>query len=377
MIRAGVTSFADMYYFEDSVAAATADAGLRALLGQTILTFPSPDAESYEDGIVLCRHFIEAWLGHPLITPAVAPHAWYTGTPDMLRACADLARAYDVPLHTHVSETAIEVENCREQTNGPVVPWINKHGLLDTKLLAAHCVHIDRGEMIKLRKAGAGIAHCPSSNLKLASGFAPIGKMLELDLNVGVGTDGPASNNDLDMFEEMRLAALLAKAVGQRSRPRCRRGRPWKLATIRGARAIHLDHLTGSLEPGKRADLIVVDRTAIHNWPHFHNNPEAVYSRLIYAAKSTDVDDVHLQRSLADARPGAADHRRTGRAAAAREVVAQASTPLSSERESSPYNKLVALAGVQRMESYEVQIKVRAGAGRTTSLPGSRRGISR
>ena len=226
MIRSGVTTFADMYYFEDGVATATADIGMRALLGQTVLIFPTPDAESYEDGMMLLPPLHRGVAGHPLITPAVAPHAWYTGTPEMLRACADLARAYDVPLHTHVSETALEVENCREQTNGPVVPWINKHGLLDTKLLAAHCVHLDRGEMIKLRKAGAGVAHCPTSNLKLASGIAPVGEMLELGLNVGVGTDGPASNNDLDMFEEMRLAALLAKAVATTPRS-CPHAQRW------------------------------------------------------------------------------------------------------------------------------------------------------
>lgn len=211
MIRSGITTFADMYYFESEIAEATAQAGMRALLGQTILIFPAPDAETYEDALVLCRRFIEKWNGHPLIQPAVAPHAWYTATPDLMRACADLARGYNVPLHTHVSETALEVENCRAQNTSPVVPWIQRHGLLDTKLLAAHCVHLDKGEMNALKKAQAGIAHCPTSNLKLSSGIAQVGEMVKMGLHVGVGTDGPASNNDLDMFEEMRLAALLAK----------------------------------------------------------------------------------------------------------------------------------------------------------------------
>ena len=126
MIRSGITSFADMYYFEEAIAEETADIGMRALLGQTILIFPAPDAETYEDALIFCRRFIERWNGHPLIQPAVAPHAWYTGTPEMLRACADLARAFDVPLHTHISETALEVENCREQHHMPVVPWNEK-----------------------------------------------------------------------------------------------------------------------------------------------------------------------------------------------------------------------------------------------------------
>ncbi|HSM54961.1 MAG TPA: amidohydrolase family protein, partial [Candidatus Sulfomarinibacteraceae bacterium] len=189
MILSGVTSFADMYYFESHIAETTAEIGMRALLGQTVLVFPAPDAENFEEGLILCRRFIEQWKGHPLIVPAVAPHAWYTATPELLRACADLARSYDVPLHTHIAETALEVQDSKEQNNMPVVPWNEKHGLLETKLLAAHCVHLDRGEIYDLKKAGAGVAHCPSSNLKLASGLARVGMMLEMGLNVGVGTD--------------------------------------------------------------------------------------------------------------------------------------------------------------------------------------------
>src|SRR5690606_1105255 len=146
MIRSGITCFADMYYFESEIAETVAEVGMRALLGQSLLIFPSPDADNFEDGILLCRRFIEKWNGHSLIQPAVAPHAWYTTTPELLRACADLARAYDVPVHSHISETAFEVEDSRRQNNMPVVPWYAKHGLLETKLLAAHCVHLDRGE---------------------------------------------------------------------------------------------------------------------------------------------------------------------------------------------------------------------------------------
>ena len=356
MIRSGITTFADMYYFESDIAEATAEAGLRALLGQTILIFPAPDADTYEDALVLCRRFIEKWNGHPLVQPAVAPHAWYTATPDLMRACADLARGYNVPLHTHVSETALEVENCRAQNTSPVVPWIQKHGLLDTKLLAAHCVHLDKGEMNALKKAGAGVAHCPTSNLKLASGIAQVGEMVKMGLNVGVGTDGPASNNDLDMFEEMRLAALLAKTkTGDPTTLPAREA--MQLATIGGARAVHMAHLTGSLEVGKRADVAIVDMTGTHNWPQFNNNPDAVYSRLIYAAKSTDVAHVMCNGQwLMRGRDLLTIDEATAKIQAA--AVAARIDAFVLERESSPYNKLLALTKIERQESFKVQVKV-------------------
>lgn len=356
MIRSGITTFADMYYFESDIAEATAKAGMRALLGQTLIVFPTPDAKTYEDGIDLCREFIEKWNGHPLIQPAVSPHAWYTATPELLRACADLALEYNVPVHTHVAETALEVENCRDQHGMPVVPWNEKNGLLDTKLLAAHCVHIDKGEMIKLKKAGAGVAHCPTSNLKLSSGIAQVHEMREIGVNVGVGTDGPASNNDLDMFEEMRLAALLAKV--RRSDPTDLPAREaFRMATIGGAEAVHMGHLTGSLEAGKRADIAIVDMRGAHNWPHFHNNPESIYSRLIYAAKSTDVAHVlcNGQWLMRDRTLLTVNEQETQAEAA---VMAGRIDAFVQERESSPYNKLVALTNTQREESFEVQIKI-------------------
>ena len=356
MIRSGVTSFADMYYFEDEIAAETAVIGMRALLGQTVLIFPAPDAATYEDALVLCRRFIEKWRDHPLIQPAVAPHAWYTGTPEMNRACADLARAYDVPLHTHVSETAFEAQNSMEQNHMPVVNWIGKNGLLETKLLAAHCVHLDEGEMFALKEAGAGIAHCPTSNLKLASGIAAIGQMLSLGLNVGVGTDGPASNNDLDMFEEVRLAALLAKTKSNDPTVLPAR-QALELATIGGARAMHMADKTGSLEAGKRADLAIVEMDGVHNQPQFNNHADAVYSRLIYAAKSSDVADVMCNgRWLMRDRTLLTIDEATAKQAAAQ--VAANIDAFVLEREASPYNKLVLLAGVERQESFEIQVKV-------------------
>jgi 5-methylthioadenosine/S-adenosylhomocysteine deaminase len=356
MIRSGVTSFADMYYYEEAIAEETDRIGMRALLGQTILIFPAPDASTYEEGLIRCRRFIERWQDHSRVRPAVAPHAWYTATPELLRACTDLAMAFDVPLHTHISETQLEVDNCRNDNHTDVVSWVQRHGILNTKLLAAHCVHLDRSEMFLLKKAGAGVAHCPTSNLKLASGIAQVGSMLDIGLNLGIGTDGPASNNDLDMFEETRLAALLAKtASGDPTVFPAREA--LEAATIGGARALHMADTTGSLEAGKRADIAVVNLDGMHNQPHFHHNPEAVYSQLMYSTKATDVLHVLCDgRWLMRERVLLTVDEETTRAEA--DIMARQIDAFVAERESSPYNKLVFLAGVERQESFEVQIKV-------------------
>src|SRR5262249_50869871 len=215
----------------------------------------TPDARSFEDSLASARDFIERWHGHPLIVPAPAPHAPYTCTPEILRSCAELAAEFDVPLHIHLAETLQEVEDSRKKHGMPVVPWVKKQGLFGAKVLAAHCVHIDDGEMRALKNSGAGVAHNPSSNLKLGAGIAPVARMLELGLDVGIGTDGAASNNDLDMFEEMRLAALLAKGIG--ADPTALPARDAvAMATRLGAAAMHIDHLARSLEPRKRGGLL-------------------------------------------------------------------------------------------------------------------------
>lgn len=357
MIRSGTTCFADMYYFEESVAEAAAAAGVRALCAQTVLKFPAPDAASFEDSLARARQFITAWKGHPLIVPAVAPHAPYTCTVEILRACADLAGEFDVPLHTHLAETAFEVEQSRREHGMPVVPWVKKQRLFDARVLAAHCVHVDEGEIRTLKEVRAGVAHNPTSNLKLGSGIAPVARMLELGVAVGIGTDGPASNNDLDMFEETRLAALLAKGAG--TDPTALPAREaLTLATRMGAQAMHVGHITGSLEPGKRADIIVVDLTESHHVPRFSREPGAVYAQLVYAAKATDV--VHVlcdgrwlmrDRQLltideADLRAGASDF--------ARRIDA-----FLIQREQSVLKKLIAIGRAAEQESFEVQVKAR------------------
>ena len=300
---------------------------------------------------------VAKWDGHPLIQPAISPHAWYTSIPEQLAQCASLAQELDVPVHTHISETAFEVDNCQQQHGMSVVEWVGQHGILDTKLLAAHCVHINRHEMDMIAAAKAGIAHNPTSNLKLSSGIAPVAEMLEAGCNVGIGTDGTASNNDLDMFEEMRLAALIAK-VKRNDPVDLPAKEALRLATIGGAKAIHLGHLTGSLEIGKRADLIVLNMDGVHNWPHFHNSDDSIYSRIVYAAKSTDVahtmcngrwlmrDRQLLTVDLASAQKEAAE-------------VAKKIDAFVQWRESSPHNKLAVLAGPAEQASYEAQLKIR------------------
>ena len=357
MIRSGVTCFADMYYFEDAIAKATADVGMRALCAQTVLRFPTPDATSYEDSLALARDYIERWRGHPLIVPGPAPHAPYTCTAEILRACAELAAEYDVPLHTHLAETTLEVDNSRREHGMPVVPWVKKQGLFDAKVLAAHCVHVDEGEIRALKNFNAGGAHNPTSNLKLGAGIAPVAKMLELGVDVGIGTDGAASNNDLDMFEEMRLAALLAKgAAGDPTALPARDA--LAMATRFGARAMHLDHLTGSLEAGKRADLIVVDLDTLHNVPAFDRDPNGIYAQIVYASKSTDVIDVMCNgRWLMRGRALLTIDERELRDAA--RTLARRVDLFLTSREVSVLQKLVAVGGAVEQESFEVQVKAR------------------
>ena len=355
-IKSGVTTFADMYYFESDVAKATAEAGLRAICAQSILKFPSPDATYYEEALEYAEDFIKEWKGHPLIVPAIAPHAPYTCTDEIYRRSTELATKYDVPLHTHIAETAGEVEDIREEYGMPVVPYVRKRGIFKSKVIAAHCVHIDEGEMRELKKEGAGVAHNPSSNLKLASGFANVKRMLELGVNVGIGTDGPASNNDLDMIEEMHLASMIAKASS---------GDPTALpakqtlamATCMGARAIHMDHLVGSLETGKRADLILLEIDKLHNSPRFKRDEEGLYAQIVYASKSTDISDmmvngkwlmrdqVLLTLNEAELMEEAQDY-------------AKKIDDFLIEREQSVLSKLVAIGGTMQQESFEVQSKV-------------------
>lgn len=357
MIRSGITTFADMYYFEDHVAQATAEVGLRGVCAQTVLKFPTPDAQSYEESLAHSRDFIQRWKGHPLIIPAVAPHAPFTCTEEILQACTTLALEFDVPLHIHISETAVEVENMRKEQGMPVVPYVKKLNLLEAKVTAAHCVHIDEGEMRTFLHYNTGVAHNPSSNLKLASGIAPVKRMLDLGLKVGIGTDGPASNNDLDMFEEIRLTSFLAK--GSTGDPTVLPARQTlAMATSLGAQALHIGDITGSLEPSKRADLILIDISSVHNSPHFRRDSQNAYGQVVYAAKADDVTDVmvngawlmrdHVLLTINEAELLVAAHE-----------YARKIDIFLIAREKSLLSKLLALGeDTEEEESFEVQAKV-------------------
>jgi 5-methylthioadenosine/S-adenosylhomocysteine deaminase len=356
MIRAGTTTFMDMYYFEEAIADAAVQAGLRAVCAQTLLKYPSPDASSYEEGLDRAHDYVMRWHGHPLIVPALAPHAPYTVTPELLEAAVTLALEYDMPLHIHIAEMAQEVEDHREEYGMPPVAWLEKLGLFEAKVTAAHCVHLDEEALRTLRRHDVGVAHNPSSNMKLASGVAPVAQMLALGLDVGIGTDGAASNNDLDMIEELRLAGFLAKVATMD--PTALPARQLiEMATIMGARAMHIEDLTGSLTPGKRADLITLTMGEVRHMPHFHHDPENVYARLAYAAHQEDVRDVMVngQWLMRDRRllTVDVDPLREEAAHLAREVDA-----FLMEREKSVLSKLIAIGGVAQRKSFEIQVKV-------------------
>jgi len=283
MIESGTTTFADMYYFEEEIARAAFGAGLRGILGQTIIQFPVADAKTPADALARAERFIQEFKDNGLIVPAVAPHALYTNDKSSLVASAELGRKYGVPVILHFAETEDEVRVAREQYNQTPAAALESMGFWGPQTLAAHGIWVTDADIAILKRRAVGIAHNPESNMKLASGAAPVTKYLAAGVAVGLGTDGAASNNDLDMFEAMRQAAFLAKlttrdptAVSART--------ALDLATIGGARALHMDAHIGSLEPGKHADLIVVSMRAARQTPMY--DP---ISHLVYVTRGDDV----------------------------------------------------------------------------------------
>jgi 5-methylthioadenosine/S-adenosylhomocysteine deaminase len=283
MIQSGTTTYADMYYFEEEIAKETKAAGLRGVLGQTVIQFPVPDAKTPADGLARAAAFINAYKDDPLITPAVAPHAIYTLDAATLRAARDLSRRHNVPTLIHLAETADEVKNAEAQFRLSPVRYLESLGFLGAGVLAAHGVWITEPDIALLKMRGVGVSHNPESNMKLASGAAPVPAYLAADAAIGLGTDGAASNNDLDMFEAMRVASLLHKL--QTGDPRAVSARAaLEMATIRGARALGMESRIGSLEPGKHADVILVDVSGARQTPMY--DP---VSHLVYVVRGGDV----------------------------------------------------------------------------------------
>jgi 5-methylthioadenosine/S-adenosylhomocysteine deaminase len=286
MMLSGTTTFVDMYYFEDSVAKAAKEAGMRGVLGETMIRFKSPDAATPKDMLRFTAKFLDEYQGDPLITPAVAPHAIYTNDDADLRAARQLANKYHAPLLTHLAEAKFEYNDTLRTRHMTPTRLLESLGVLDGWTLVAHAIYLDPADMQILKAHGTGVAHCPSSNMKLSSGIAPVVKLLALGIPVGIGTDGPAgSNNDFDMMEEMNLAADLQKvATGDPTVIPAEQA--VAMATILGARAAGLDKEIGSLETGKRADLITLRLDRPHAVPLYH-----VYSQIVYALKGSDVQD--------------------------------------------------------------------------------------
>ncbi len=286
MIRGGTTTFCDMYYFEDAVAEETSKAGVRGVLGETIIDFPVPDNKTNGEAMAYAEKFINKWKNDALIVPALAPHAPYTVSTEHLNAIRRLSDKLNAAVVIHVAETQKEVADISKQYGSRPVAYLSKIGFLNNRTIAAHVVFADDEELNVLKKLGVGVAHNPQSNMKLASGVAPVPQMLLKDLPVGLGTDGAASNNDLNMWEEMDTAAKLHKVFSGDPKV-VNAEQAFEMATIRGARALHLEKLIGSIETGKRADIAIVDFDDLHQTPYYN-----VYSSLVYATKASDVRTV-------------------------------------------------------------------------------------
>jgi 5-methylthioadenosine/S-adenosylhomocysteine deaminase len=283
MIQSGTTTFADMYYFEEEVARATRAAGLRGVLGETIIGFPVADAKTLAEGLAHTEAYLTQFAHDDLITPAPAPHAPYTVDEPTLRAVREMADRHRVPILTHLAETEDEVAIIRERHGMTPVAWLDAIGFLGPRVIGAHGVWLTDADIAIVKRSGAAISHNPASNMKLASGVAPVPKYLAAGIAVGLGTDGAASSNDLDMFGAMRQAAFLHKLASKDPRV-VPASAALEMATIGGARALGLDRLVGSLEVGKRADLIVVAMDGARQTPLY--NP---VSHLVYVSHGDDV----------------------------------------------------------------------------------------
>ena len=286
MIQSGTTTFADMYYFESDIARETKAAGLRGVLGETVIDFPVADNKTWNDALQYCDKYVKEWKGDRLITPAIAPHAPYTVSEDHLKQVRAFASEHQIPILIHVSETQNDLAQVKEKHGTTDGKYLDSINFLGDDVVAAHGVWLTPEEIAIFAQRKTGVAHCPESNMMLASGVAPIGDMRKAGVDVGIGTDGPAgSNNNLDMFEEMASAARLQKVM--RNDPKALSARDvLEMATIGGAHVLNMADKIGSLEAGKRADVIVVDLQQAKTQPVY-----SVESAIVYAADGANVVD--------------------------------------------------------------------------------------
>ncbi|MBN1484602.1 MAG: amidohydrolase family protein [Chloroflexia bacterium] len=358
MIRGGTTTFADMYYYEDAIASVVDQVGLRAVCAETIMRLPTPDAQNCDESLAYTRSFIERWRDHPRVIPALGPHAPYTVTTEILSEVQQIAQQYQVPILIHLAETAHEVEESLEGLGLSPTSWLHAQEFFEgAAVTAAHCVHVDEGDIAILQRKGVGIVSNPTSNLKLASGIPPYPALIEAGLRVGLGTDGCASNNDLNMFEEMRLAAFLAKA--ESGDPTCLPAqKALAMATIEGAQALHLEARIGSLEAGKRADVVVVDLRQPHHVPRYRIAEDNVYSQLVYTCGAADVYHVMVEGRLL-LREQNFTSLDVAQISAEAQRMADRIGSFVMEREVNLLDKILAIGGIEQQETFEVQVKAR------------------
>lgn len=293
MMLNGITMYNDMYFFKESIARTTRDMGMRVVLGAGILDFPTASAQNADEYLSKAEIFIKDWLSaDSLITPAVSPHAPYTCSPDTLLKAKRLSERYGVLLHTHLSETRHEVDDIIKLYGRPPVEHLSALGVLDNTVIAAHCVWVSDKEIELLSESGVSVSHCVESNLKLASGIAPVVPMLKKGVNVTFGTDGAASNNDLDIFTEMSIAARLHKAVNNDPTVLTAKD-ALTMATISGAKALGKSETLGSIKAGKLADLVILNLDKPHLTPFYD-----IYSLIVYSMRASDVDSVMINGKL-------------------------------------------------------------------------------
>lgn len=298
MLRSGVTCFNDMYFFPDITGEVVEKSGIRAVIGLIVLDFPTAWAKNADEYLQKAQTVYEQFQSHSLITTTLAPHAPYTVSDTSLTLGRELAEKLEIPIHIHLHETADEIESSLKQYGERPLARIDKLGLLSSRLIGVHFTQLNNDEINLLAKKAVNVVYCPESNMKLASGFCPIHKLLSNDINVALGTDGCASNDDLDILGEMRTAALLAKGLSQNART-LSAAEALRMATLNGAKALGIDHITGSLVPGKAADITAIDLNELETQPIYN-----ALSQIIYTVNRDKVTDVwvagrHLLKSRA------------------------------------------------------------------------------
>ncbi len=288
MLLGGVTAFLDMYYFEDDIARACDDMKVRAVLGETVISSPSCDSDKPNGGLEYGEEFIRKWHNHSLLTPMIAPHAPNTNDTEVLRKVKEISDKYNVPFSLHLSEMDYEIDYFKEKFQMTPIEYLENIGVIGERMVAAHCIYLTENDINLLKKYKVKVAHCIGANTKSAKGVAPIKKLLEANIEVGLGTDGPSSGNTLDIFTQLKLFANFHKNEN-RDRSIFPAKEILNLATLGGAQVLQMDNLIGSLEPGKKADFIIVETKSVNMFPIY--DP---YSVLVYSANASNVDSVFV-----------------------------------------------------------------------------------